>query len=280
MKNKILEHIKMYAITTIGCAILAFSINYFYLGNKLAEGGVAGIALIVHYLLHIDVSIIYFAINIPLIIVGYKILGKDFIVKTLFATIILTVFLKLFDNMRGPMDDILVASIFGGALNGIGIGIIFTAGGSSGGTDIIAKIVNKWKGVPISKVLLSLDFIILSSVAIIFGKNIFMYTLISVIVTSKVIDVIQEGISSAKGVTIITAHPNEIKERIMDEIGRGVTIICGRGGYTDKDMDIVYCVVGKYQLIKVKHIVKECDPTAFMTVSEVNEVIGNGFAKE
>lgn len=280
MINKFFNYIKMYFITTVGCAILAFSINYFFLGNKLAEGGVAGIALIIHYLVHIDVSYIYFTINIPLLIVGYKILGKDFIIKTLFATVILTVFLKIFENMRGPMDDILVASIFGGALNGIGMGIIFTAGGSSGGTDIIAKIVNKCKGIPISKTLLFLDFIILSSVAIIFGKNIFMYTLISVVVTSKIIDVIQEGISSAKAVTIITTQPDEIKERIMEELGRGVTIICGRGGYTNNKMDIVYCVVGKYQLIKIKHIVKEIDSTAFMTVSEVNEVIGKGFAKQ
>lgn len=280
MINKFFDYIKMYSITTIGCVILAFSINYFFLGNKLAEGGVAGIALIIHYLAHIDVSYIYFAINIPLLIIGYKILGKDFIIKTLFATVILTIFLKVFENMRGPMDDILVASIFGGALNGIGMGIIFTAGGSSGGTDIIAKIVNKCKGIPISKTLLFIDFIILSSVAIIFGKNIFMYTLISVVVTSKIIDIIQQGITSAKAVTIITTHPDEIKERIMDELGRGVTIICGRGGYTNNKMDIVYCVVGKYQLIKVKHIVKEIDFMAFMTVSEVNEVIGKGFARQ
>ena len=246
----------------------------------MAEGGISGVALIIYYLIHIDVSYIYFAINIPLIIIGYKILGKDFIIKTLFATVILTFFLKLFENMKGPMEDILVASIFGGALNGLGIGIIFTAGGSSGGTDIIAKIVNKWKGIPISKVLLFLDFLILSSVALIFGKTIFMYTLISVVVSSKMIDIIQEGISSAKGVTIITSYPDEIKERIMSELGRGVTILCGKGGYTNNKIDIVYCVVGKYQLIKVKHIVKEIDSAAFMTVSEVNEVIGKGFAKQ
>lgn len=280
MKNKIIESLKMYSITAIGCAILAFSINYFFLGNKLAEGGVAGLALIIHYLIHIDMSLIYFTLNIPLIIIGYIILGKDFIVKTLFAIIILTIFLKLFSPLRGPMDDILVASIFGGALNGLGMGIIFLAGGSSGGTDIIAKIVNKLKGVSISKVLLTIDFFILSSVAIIFGKNIFMYTLISVAVTSKMIDIIQQGISSAKAVTIITNSPDKIKERIMKELVRGVTILCGRGGYTNNQMDIVYCVVGKYQLIKVKNIVKEIDPLAFMTVTEVNEVIGKGFAKE
>lgn len=279
MKNKILDIIKIYAITTLGCAILAFSINYFFIGNKLAEGGVAGIALIIHYLTGFDLSYLYLILNIPLIIIGYKLIGRDFIAKTLYATFALTVFLKLFENLKGSMEDILVASIFAGALSGLGIGIIFVAGGSSGGMDIVAKIINKYKGIPISKVILGIDFIILSFVAFIFGKNIFMYTLIALIVNSKMIDIIQEGLTSAKGVTIITNCPNEMKVRIMEEVGRGVTIISGRGGFTNKNLDILHCIVGKYQLVKVKNIVKEMDPNAFMTVSYVHEVIGEGFGK-
>ncbi|MCI5724925.1 MULTISPECIES: YitT family protein [Fusobacterium] len=276
-KNQVLEIFKTYIISTIGCAILAFSITYFFLGNKLAQGGVSGISLILHYLFHIEVSYLYFALNIPLLIAGYKFLGRDFIFKTLYATLALSIFLKFFDNFRGPMDDILVASIFGGALNGIGLGIIFSSGGSSGGMDIVAKIVNKYKGISISRTLLFLDFVVLSSVAVIFGKNIFMYTLISVVVSAKMIDIIQEGLTSAKRVTIITNFPSEIKQRIMDEVGRGVTVICGRGGYTEKEIDILLCIVGKYQLIKVKNIVKETDPNAFMTVSHEHEVFGKGF---
>lgn len=276
-KDKIFDFFRTYFITTIGCAILAFSITYFFLGNKLAQGGISGISIIIYYLFKIEVSYVYFALNIPLLIAGYKLLGSDFIFKTLYATFVLSLFLKLFDNFRGPMDDILVASIFGGALNGIALGIIFSSGGSSGGMDIIAKIVNKYKGISISRTLLFLDFIVLSSVAIIFGKNIFMYTLISVIVSAKMIDIIQEGLSSAKRVTIITNYPNEIKQRIMTEVGRGVTVICGRGGYTEKEMDILLCIVGKYQLIKVKNIVKETDSQAFMTVSHEHEVFGKGF---
>ena len=160
------------------------------------------------------------------------------------------------------------------------MGLLFISGGSSGGTDIIAKIINKYTGITIGKIILFLDFLILSVIAFLFGKNVFMYTLIALAVSSKLIDIIQEGISSAKSVTIITSEPDEIKERIMDEVGRGVTILSGRGGYTNNHMDIIHCIIGKYQLIKVKTIVKEVDPKAFMTVNHVNEVIGNGFAKE
>ena len=280
MKKNFLQLAKETFIVTLGCMIMAFNINYFFLGNKLAQGGVGGLSLIVHYLSHIDISSIYFGLNVPLIIVAYIFIGKEFVVKTLYATVVLTISLKIFGNFREPLDEILMASILGGALNGIGIGIVFYAGGSTGGTDIIAKIINKYYGIALGKVLLAMDFIILSLVAFIFGKIIFMYTLISLIVTAKIVDLIQEGIYSAKGVTIITNKTEELKNRIMQDVERGLTIINAQGAYTQKDVSMLYCVVGKYQLMKVKNIVKEVDPEAFMIVSHVHEVIGKGFLKQ
>ena len=277
MSNKYLQFIKEYIIVALACVVMAFNINYFFVGNKLAEGGVSGLSLIIHYLSNIDVSYLYFALNIPLIIVAYIFIGKDFVFKTLFATIILTIFLKVFGSFRGPIDDILMAAIFGGGINGIAIGIIFYAGGSSGGTDIIAKIINQHYGVAIGKVLLTIDFIILSMVAFIFGKIIFMYTLISLLVSAKMVDIIQEGIYSAKGVTIMTNKVEELKNKIMEDTGRGITLINAKGAYTQKEIGMLYCVVGKYQLMKVKSIVKEIDPDAFMIVNQVHEVVGKGF---
>lgn len=280
MKKNFLQLAKETFIVTLGCMIMAFNINYFFLGNKLAQGGVGGLSLIVHYLSHIDISYIYFGLNVPLIIVAYIFIGKEFVIKTLYATVVLTISLKIFGNFREPLDEILMASILGGALNGIGIGIVFYAGGSTGGTDIIAKIINKYYGIALGKVLLAMDFIILSLVAFIFGKIIFMYTLISLIVTAKIVDLVQEGIYSAKGVTIITNKTEELKNRIMQDVERGLTIINAQGAYTQRDVSMLYCVVGKYQLIKVKNIVKEVDPEAFMIVSHVHEVIGKGFLKQ
>ena len=277
LSDKFIKIFKECSIVTIACIVMAFNINYFFLGNKLGQGGVSGLSLILHYLTNIDISYIYLGLNIPLIIVAYIFIGKDFVFKTLFATIILTIFLKVFGSFRGPIDDILMASIFGGGINGIAIGTIFYAGGSSGGTDIIAKIINKHYGIAIGKVLLTIDFIILSMVAFIFGKVIFMYTLISLLVSSKMIDIIQEGIYSAKGVTIITNRVEELRKKIMEDTGRGITLINAKGAYTQKEIGMLYCVVGKYQLMKVKSIVKEIDPMAFMIVSQVHEVIGKGF---
>ena len=275
--NNTFKILKECFIVSIACIIMAFNTNYFYLGNKLAQGGVSGLSLIIHYTTNIDISYIYLALNIPLIIIAYIFIGKDFVFKTLFATIMLTIFLKVFGTFRGPIDDILMASIFGGGINGIAIGIIFYAGGSSGGTDIIAKIINKNYGIAIGKTLLTIDFIILSMVAFIFGKVIFMYTLISLLVSSKMIDIIQEGIYSAKGVTIITNRADELRKKIMEDTGRGITLINAKGAYTQKEIGMLYCVVGKYQLMKVKSIVKEIDPMAFMIVNQVHEVRGKGF---
>ena len=277
MSNKYLQFIKEYIIVALACVVMAFNINYFFVGNKLAEGGVSGLSLIIHYLSNIDVSYLYFALNIPLIILAYIFLGKNFLLKTLFATFILSVFLKVFASFSEPLDDILLAAIFGGAIYGIAIGIVFYAGGSTGGIDIIAKIINKYTGIPISRILLTTDFIVLSIVAVIFGKVIFMYTLISLVISSKMIDIIQVGIYSAKGITIITTKEDEIRKRIMEDTGRGITLIDAKGGYTQKEIGMLYCVVGQYQLIKVKTIVKEVDPSAFMIVADVHEVIGNGF---
>ena len=277
MSNKYLQFFKEYIIVALACMVMAFNTSYFFIGNKLAQGGVSGLSLIIHYLSNIDMSYLYFALNIPLIILAYIFLGKNFLLKTLFATFVLSVFLKIFASFSEPLEDILLAAIFGGGINGIAIGIVFYAGGSTGGIDIIAKIINKDTGIPISRILLTTDFIVLSMVAVIFGKVIFMYTLISLVISSKMIDIIQVGIYSAKGVTIITTKEDEIRKRIMEDTGRGITLIDARGGYTQKEVGMLYCVVGQYQLIKVKTIVKEVDPSAFMIVADVHEVIGNGF---
>lgn len=277
MTNKFFQILREYLIVTFACIIMALNINYFFLGNKLAEGGVAGISLIIHYLSDIDIGYLYFILNIPLIILAYLFIGKNFLVKTLFATLVLSIFLKVFGNFRGPFNDVLLAAIFAGAINGIAVGIVFYAGGSTGGIDIIAKIINKYYGISIGKILLIADFIILSMVAFMFGKLIFMYTFISLLVSAKMVDMVQDGIHSAKGVVIITSKPEELRKRIIEDVHRGLTLINAKGAYSRKEVTMLYCIIGKYQLIKVKNIVREVDPSAFMIVNQVHEVIGKGF---
>lgn len=277
MNNKILKYLKEYLIITVGCFFYAVSINYFFISNHLAEGGVAGICLILFYLFKLPVGIMYFAINIPLLIMGWKLVGRDFLFKTLYGTSCLSFLITLTETWKGPSNDIMLGSIYGGVLIGIGLGLIFMVNGSTGGTDVVARILNRYFDIPMGRTMLILDVVILGIAAIFFGKEIVMYTLISMTIVSKAIDYFQDGYTKAKGITIISSKSEEIKERIMNETGRGTTIIKGEGGFTGNEMDLLFCVVSKFEVTKVKTIVKETDSFAFLTISDVSEVLGEGF---
>lgn len=277
MNNKILKYLKEYLIITVGCFFYAVSINYFFISNHLAEGGVAGICLILFYLFKLPVGIMYFVINIPLLIMGWKLVGRDFLFKTLYGTSCLSFLITLTETWKGPSNDIMLGSIYGGVLIGIGLGLIFMVNGSTGGTDVVARILNRYFDIPLGRTMLTLDVVILGIAAIFFGKEIVMYTLISMTIVSKAIDYFQDGYTKAKGITIISSKSEEIKERIMNETGRGTTIIKGEGGFTGNEIDLLFCVVSKFEVTKVKTIVKETDSFAFLTISDVSEVLGEGF---
>ena len=277
MNNKILKYLKEYLIITVGCFFYAVSINYFFISNHLAEGGIAGICLILFYLFKLPVGIMYFVINIPLLIMGWKLVGRDFLFKTLYGTSCLSFLITLTETWKGPSNDIMLGSIYGGVLIGIGLGLIFMVNGSTGGTDVVARILNRYFDIPLGRTMLILDVVILGIAAIFFGKEIVMYTLISMTIVSKAIDYFQDGYTKAKGITIISSKSEEIKERIMNETGRGTTIIKGEGGFTGNEIDLLFCVVSKFEVTKVKTIVKETDSFAFLTISDVSEVLGEGF---
>ena len=277
MNNKIIKYLKEYLIITVGCFFYAVSINYFFISNHLAEGGVAGICLILFYLFKLPVGIMYFVINIPLLIMGWKLVGRDFLFKTLYGTSCLSFLITLTETWKGPSNDIMLGSIYGGVLIGIGLGLIFMVNGSTGGTDVVARILNRYFDIPLGRTMLILDVVILGIAAIFFGKEIVMYTLISMTIVSKAIDYFQDGYTKAKGITIISSKSEEIKERIMNETGRGTTIIKGEGGFTGNEIDLLFCVVSKFEVTKVKTIVKETDSFAFLTISDVSEVLGEGF---
>ena len=271
------EWLKDIVLISAGAFIYAFGVNYFFVANKLADGGIAGISVILHYLFNFNISTTYLVLNVPLVIMGYKLIGGKFIVKTFYGTAMTSLAFRVFQNYLGPMDDKLIASIFGGLIIGIGLGTIFVGGGSSGGADILVKILNKYFDIPVGKAFLALDFFVLSALGILFGRDIFMYTLVGLFISTKAIDFIQDGVDKAKALMIISDKSEEIKNEIMKQTGRGVTIINARGGYTNDSKEVLYCILGRYEVTTVKRIVKNIDRKAFMSISEVSEVLGEGF---
>lgn len=274
MKKEIFKD--LFLITT-GAFIYAFGLNYFFIANNLADGGMAGISIILHYLFDFQISVTYLVLNIPLIILGYKLIGGHFIAKTFYGTFITSIAIKVFSNFAGPMDDRLIASIFGGLVIGIGIGTIFLGGGSSGGSDILVKILNKYFDIPVGKAFLMLDFIVLVALAFIFGRDVFMYTLVGLFISTIAMDFIQNGIDKSKCILIISDKNEEIKEEIMKQTGRGTTIINARGGYTSEEKGMLYCIVSVYEVTAVKRIIRNIDKGAFTSILEVSEVLGEGF---
>lgn len=274
MRKEVLKDI---ALIGAGAFIYAFGVNYFFVANKMADGGVAGICTILHYLFNTDMGTTYFILNIPLIILGYKLIGGEFILKTFYGTFMTSLAFKVFADYMGPMEDRLMASIFGGLIIGIGLGTIFVGGGSSGGSDILVKILNKYFDIPVGKAFLALDSFVLSALGILFGRDIFMYTLVGLFISTKAIDFIQDGVDKAKALMIISDKSEEIKNEIMKQTGRGVTIINARGGYTNDNKEVLYCILGRYEVTTVKRIIKNIDRKAFMSISEVSEVLGEGF---
>lgn len=271
------EWLKDIVLISAGAFIYAFGVNYFFVANKLADGGIAGISVILHYLFNFNISTTYLVLNVPLVIMGYKLIGGKFIIKTFYGTAMTSLAFRVFQNYLGPMDDKLIASIFGGLIIGIGLGTIFVGGGSSGGADILVKILNKYFDIPVGKAFLALDFFVLSALGILFGRDIFMYTLVGLFISTKAIDFIQDGVDKAKALMIISDKSEEIKNEIMKQTGRGVTIINARGGYTNDNKEVLYCILGRYEVTTVKRIIKNIDRKAFMSISEVSEVLGEGF---
>ena len=271
------------SVITVGSLLTALGINLFLAPNKIAAGGVSGIAIILHYLIKVPIGATMLAINVILFIMAFLILGRSFGLKSIYATVILSVFVdglaQIIPN-SWAVQDLLLAVLFGDFLTGIGIAMVLSRDASTGGTDIIAMILTKFTGIDVGKTLLFVDFLVTLFAAISFGKIIGMYSLLAVIVNTTTINYVLEGISTSFKVIVITMKGKKIAERTIKELNRGVTILEATGAYTGEKRDMLWIILKRpREMIKLRNIIKEEDPTAFMTVSHVREVLGKGFRR-
>jgi uncharacterized membrane-anchored protein YitT (DUF2179 family) len=262
----------------VGTAIMGFGINAFNIPNNLAEGGITGISIIIKLLMPVvDQGVVYFALNVPLFILGWKVLGRAAFLYTIIGTVSLSVFLSLFSNALAlPLEDKLLASLYAGVSVGAGLGIIFRYGGTTGGVDIIARLLQKYLGISMGRTLFFGDMLVIGASLIYLSVESAMYTLVAVFIAARVIDFFQDGAYAGKALTIISDHAQEIARKIL-EVGRGVTILSGRGAYSGTEKEVVYVVVSRNEIVRFKSIVQEVDPHAFVIVNDVHEVLGEGF---
>lgn len=273
--------IKNILFILIGSAIFSFGIVHFNMQHNLGEGGFTGITLILYFAFKWDPAITNIVLNVPVLLIGWKFLGRNTFLYTVIGTLSVSLFLSLFqlNPYRIHLEnDMLLVALFAGVFIGVGLGIVFRYGGTTGGVDIIARIVHKYVGWSMGKTMFMFDFVVIAtSVFTILQLRQGMYTLVAVYVGARVIDFIQEGAYSARGATIISAKSDEIANQIMQKMERGVTVLDGRGSFTGEKREVLYCVVGRNEIVKLKNIINSIDPHAFVAVSAVHDVAGEGF---
>lgn len=264
-----------------GAGLFSFALNYLLIPNRLFEGGVTGLTLVIYYLFNIQPWIMNIVINIPLFILGWKLLGKKTLYLSILGTFSVTFWLAIFEKIPLSIDlqhDLVLVSILAGIIAGIGLGIIFRAGGTTGGSDIIARIGNKYFHLSIGQIILGVDLIILTLIVLVFKDlRTVLYTLMMVAIASKIIDFVTEGGYGSKGVMIVSKHSEQLAQAIDTKIGRGITLIKGQGFYSKQDLNIIYSVIYKSQLQEMKDLIHQFDPHAFITIIDAHDVLGEGF---
>jgi len=261
----------------MGAALAGAGINAFNIANGLAEGGVAGVAVLMKLKLGLDPGLMVLLINLPLFLLGWRELGRRSLVYTVFGTLCLAVALTAFGGLRLVLDDLLLAALFAGVTVGAGLGLVFRFGGTTGGVDILARIAQKHLGWSMGRTMLAVDVVVIAGSLMYLSLERAMYTVVAIFVATRVIDFVQEAAYAARGVTIVSEHAAEVVCRILGQMHRGVTMLQGSGGYSGQPKQVIYAVVSRSELTRLKRLIHEVDPEAFVAVGVVHEVLGVGF---
>ena len=271
-----------------GTAIYAFGLHMFVIPNQFMEGGVTGITILLNYMFGLPPSIMTLLINIPLFVIGWRFIGRTAMLYTIAGTLSLSFFLWVMEflidrDIIQPFhteQDYFLATLYAGVTLGAGLGIVFRYGATTGGSDIIARIMGKLRGWPMGRTLLWIDALVIGASFLYIEREKILYTLVIVFIATRLIDFIQEGAYAARAFTIITTEGTKMADLITTEIDRGVTLFPARGAYSKQPKEVLYCVVAKHEVHRLKQLVRSVDPKAFMIISEVQDVLGEGFRAE
>lgn len=276
----ILKQIPSFIFITIGTTMAASALEIFLIPNSIIDGGLTGISIILNKIFGGSLSLFVFFLNLPFLIIGYKQLGKKFLIKAVYAIVLFTILLDVFHTIPEVTDDILLAFIYGGLLLGIGVGIVIKFGGCLDGTEIIAILLSKKSNLSVGQVILFINIFIYSTAIFVFGPDRALYSLLTYFITFKIIDIVSEGMDQAKAVYIITEKGEEISNTILKQLGRTVTVLEGIGMVSGTKKVILYTVITRLELPELREIVKGADVSSFVTVSDVSEVIGTHIKKK
>jgi uncharacterized membrane-anchored protein YitT (DUF2179 family) len=270
-----------YLFILAGVVLQAVSLRIFLLPAKLASGGVTGTTMIINHFTGWPIGTMVLIANIPLFVLGWRFLGgRRFAVKTALAVLVYSLLVDIlapYLPVNGLTDDIFLNSLYGAVVSGIGYGLVYRGQGTSGGSDILARILNNWRNIPVSQSYLMVDGLVLLAAGFVFGPKQALYALITLYVSGIVAETTMDGSSVVRTAMIVTTQPDQVVGQIMADMNRGVTILTGKGGYSGEDRCILYCVVIRSEVAQLKAIISEADPQAFMVIGQAHEALGEGF---
>lgn len=279
-KNRTIQEIKKYVMLFIGSIITAVGLEIFLVPNNIIDGGIVGISIMASYLTGMPLSLFLVVLNIPFLYLGYKQIGKTFALSTMFSIASLSYWTHVFHPIPGLTNDLFLAAVFGGMIVGLGVGMIIRFGGSLDGTEIVAIIFDRWTSFSVGEIVMFFNLFILTSAGLVFTWDKAMYSLVAYFIIFKVMDIVIEGLDESKAAMIVSDKPDEIADALLARLGRGVTILHGEGGYTKERKNVLYAVITRLEMAKLKSIVDEIDENAFLTINDVHEVMGGKFKKK
>lgn len=263
-----------FIMLTIGSILAAFALETFLIPNTILDGGVTGISIIISKLTDFPVGLLVLILNIPFVFIGYKNLGRDFLVRAIYSMVLFSCSLSYFQYIEPITEQMLLATVYGGVLLGVGVGIVIHSGGCVDGTESVALVVSKRTTLSVGQVVLLFNLVIYSVAGFIFGLDRAMYSLLTYFITFKVIDWVSLGFEQLKAALIITEKGSDMAREIYKRLGRTVTTIRGKG-LISGDKEVMYCVLTRIEIYELRHIAEEMDESAFITILDVSDIIGN-----
>ena len=274
IKNNRLKTILSYIMIILGAMLAAYSLDTFLIPNNILDGGVTGISIIISKVFSIPMSLLVILINIPFVYIGYRNLGKNFLIRTMISMLTFSLALNFFESFHEVTDKILLATIFGGVLLGIGVGLVIRFGACVDGTESVALVISKRTSLSVGQIVMLFNFIIYSIAALTFGIDRALYSVLTYFITFKVIDLVSEGLEQAKAALIVTEKGTDMANEIYKRLGRTVTKIKG-SGLLSGEKEVMYCVLTRIEVFELKKIANEMDESAFITILDVSDIIGN-----
>ncbi len=276
---KALRIVGDYLLLTVGALILAANVSLFLEPNQVISTGVTGIGMLAYYLWGWPIGMVTLILNVPLLLAGIKWGGGlRFFLRTIYAVVVMTVAIDMLKPLLPAIQvDPLIYTLFGGLLDGVGIGLVLRGQGTTGGTDIVAQLLNRYRGIPFGQIFIVINGVVLLAGSLVVGIVPVLYALVVNFVSGRVVDTVQEGVSYARAVLIISQEIDAIQNKILHDLERGVTVLAAHGGFTRTPRPALYVVVSRAELTLLKRLIADIDPTAFVVVSEAHEVLGEGF---